>query len=347
MSNEKNFSNWQSAVSGIRAENISIGDINQSIINSSSVRYNHIGVIVSEYNRKITKLERSFKDGSRANQNNMYKQLQNYYRDLHKQVEVCQRNIEEYENNLKETEKWSSLLIQYQIESDSEIFNRDNVFENIGDAIIPGVATYIFQQDKNHKREEEESLEKTKQEINGLKYLISSVEGFLRLNSIELDIDQILDDNSLSNLSSSSCEKIESIKDDYKAQQQELEDSYNQDLEKYKLEKNLRIYREELLYCLEENGYPLSLEKMRLLESSLTRLELEEENVESIIEEIVRPFCLENLKLYEQAYQDKVWEEKFPLGADSACELRDLEDQLGLNAFYFLRWKLQQLRKHI
>lgn len=348
MSNEKNSSNWQSAVSGIRAENISIGDINQSIINSSSVRYNHIGVIVGEYNRKIAKLEKSYKDRIRFDQKNLYKQLHSYLKELEKKVEECQQQIEDSQQYLREFENASD-TVESLIES-SKDYNPNNLLHQF----VKLAPRYYYsnhygcdseKEILKHIKETEQEKAETEKDIDEFKPLIKLVEGFLRINVLDLDIDQVLDDNSLSNLSSSSRENIESIKDTYKAQQQELEDSYNQNSERYKLEKNLSIYREELQYCLDEDGYPLSLEKMRFLESRLRSFELDEDNVESIIEEIVRPFAVHNLEKYEAAYEDELRQENFPLSYNTVEKLEEIKYDLGLTAFTFLKWEAKLIEK--
>ena len=338
-SRKENFSDFgQSAVNGLQAgENITIGDISQSIINSSSARYNHIGVIVSEYKKKVSKLERTFKDSSRANQNNIYKQLQNYYRDLHREIEHYERTIEESEKSIERVDNTQKFVDTHRKNKRNSGSSKDDLSKkNIGDVVVAGFFTYGGWQIAKTKEEAEKGIEQTKEDINELKYLISSVERYLRSGFLELDIDQIIDNNSLYNLNSSSRENIESIKEDYKTRQQELNDSYNHDLEKYKLEKNLSIYREELQYYLEENGYPLSLDNMNLLKSRLRSLELEEENVESIIEEIIKPFTAQNLKKYKAAYEDELRRENFPLSYDSAEKLEKIKCDLGLTAFAFL-----------
>ncbi|MBP5975964.1 hypothetical protein HW132_25295 [Brasilonema sp. CT11] len=88
-SRKENISNFgQSAVDGLQAgENITIGDINQVINNSSSDSYNHVATIFSEYNKKLAQLERSFKECSRSNQKNVNKALQNYYKELKRRIE--------------------------------------------------------------------------------------------------------------------------------------------------------------------------------------------------------------------------------------------------------------------
>lgn len=347
MNNEEHFSNWQSAVSGIQAKNISIGDINQSIINSSNARYNHIGVIISEYNKNVARLERSFKDRSRANQKNMYKELQNRLKDLHQQAEAYQKEIEDHENGISKIEKIGRYLIGTQIELDGGIFNKGSLFKNVEDAVIPGVSAYMFQEAKKQKREKETELEETKQDISELKYLVPVVEGFLRLGSFELDIDQILDNESLAKLSLCVKKDIESIKDSYRSQQRELEDSYNQELDRYKTERNISIYREELQYCVDEDGYPLSSSKMRFLESRLRCFNLDQEDIESIVKEIIRPLSVENLKKYKAAYQDKLRQEKFPLGKDSVKILKDIKEELGLNAFAFLQLEAKLIEENL
>jgi len=335
MSNERHFSGWQSAVSGIQAENISIGDINQSIIHSSNSRYNHIGVIISEYNRNVARSEKSFKDRSRANQKNMQKELQNCLQDLHRQAKVCQQAIEEHEKKIKGIEKYGGLLIDIHEKKTGSLFNKDSAYENAKDAAIPGVAAYLIYQEDKGKKEEEAELEETKQNISELKYLIAQVEGFLRSSfPEELDIDQILDDESLNNLSSHVKENIESIKDSFRSQQRDLKDSYDEELNRYRTERNISIYREELQYCLDEDGYPLSSSKMRFVESRLRSFNLDQEDVKSITEEIVEPLCVENLKTYKVAYQEKLHQDGYPLSEDSVEKLEAFKEKLALNAFF-------------
>lgn len=342
------FPDWQSAVSGLQAgENITIGDINQSIINSSNIRYNHIGVIVSEYNKNVTRLERSFKDRSRANQKNMYKELQVYLKNLHQQIEVCQKEIEEYEKTINRIDKVGRYIIGTKSESDGGLFNKDNIFENVNDAVIPGFSIFMIHEADKQKRKKETELEETKQDVSELKYLIPLVEGFLRVGSLELDIDQILDDESLVKLSSSAKENIESIKGSYRSQQREIENFYTQELDKYKTERNISVYREELQYCVDEDGYPLSASKMRFLESRLRGFNLDQEDIESIAEEIIKPLSVENLKKYKVAYQDKLHQENFPLSEGSIKNLTELKEDLGLNAFRFLQLEAKSIEENL
>jgi hypothetical protein len=337
-----NDKSWQSAVSGIQAENISIGDINQSIINSSSNRYNHIGVIISEYNRKIIKLDRSYKDRIRFNQKSLCKQCQDYLKELEKKIRECEQTIESNQQSLKKAESTFNAMAN-QVEA-GEDYDSDKLSHVISNLLISAGTAYMFHGDDREMRKCIEEAEKEKAEaekdIDEFKVLIKMVENFTRINVLELDIDQILDDNSLSNLSSSCREDIELIKDAYKAQQQELDDSYEQDFEKYKIEKNLSIYREELQYCLELDGYPLSLEKMSLLESRLKSFELDEENIESAVEEITRPFVIQNLEKYKVTYQEKLNQEGYPLSEDSVEKLQALKENLELNAF-FDKWDIE------
>jgi hypothetical protein len=342
-----NNKSWQSAVSGIQAENISIGDINQSIINSSNARYNHIGVIISEYNKNAVRLERSFRDKSRANQKNMYKELQNRLKNLHQQVEVYQEEIEEHEKEIRRIDKIGGYVINKQIEDDDGIFNKNDLFGNIKDAVIPGFSAYIFQEAKKQKREKEAELEETKQDIRELKHLIPLVEGFLRMDSLELDIDQILDNESLAKLSSCVRDDIESIKDNYRSQQGDIEDSYEEELDRYRVERNISVYREELQYCVDEDGYPLSSSKMRFLEARLRGFNLAQEDVESISEEIIRPLAVENLEKYEVAYQDKLRQDGFPPSENSVKSLQELRENLGLNAFGFLQLATQSIEEDL
>jgi len=342
-----NDKSWQSAVSGIQAENISIGDINQSIINSSNARYNHIGVIISEHNKNTVRLERSFRDKSRANQKNMYKELQNCLKNLHQQVEVYQEEIEEHEKEVSRIDKIGGYVINKQIEDDGGIFNKDNLFENIKDAAIPGFSAYIFQGAKKQKREKEAELEEAKQDVRELKYLIPLVEGFLRMDSLELDIDQILDNESLAKLSSCVREDIESIKDSYRSQQSDLEDSYEEELDRYRMERNISVYREELQYCVDEDSYPLSPSKMRFLEARLRGFNLGQGDVESIAEEIIRPLAVENLEKYEVAYQNELHQDNFPPSDNSVKTLQEFKENLGLDAFGFLQLAAKSIEENL
>jgi hypothetical protein len=352
MSNEEHFSGLQSAVSSIQAENISIGDINQSIINSSNSRYNHVGVIITEYNKNVARSERSFRDKSRANQKNMHKELQNCLQDLNRQTKACQKDIEEHEKKIKEINKYGGLLIDIneEIKDDLSSKNKKSADENVSanGIVISGYAAYMIYQENNQKKESEAELEETKRNISELKYLIPLVEGFLRASfPEELNIDQILDDPSLENLSPCVRESIQSIKHSYRSQQDDLKDSYNEDLNRYKTDRNISIYREELHYCIDEDGYPLSSSKIRLLESRLRSFNLDQEDVESITEEIVKPLSIENLMTYEAAYQEKLHKEGYPLSEHGATNLQKIKESLGLNAFSFLQLDVRSIERRL
>lgn len=356
MSNEEHFSRLQSAVSGIQAENISIGDINQSIINSSNSRYNHIGVIISEYNRNVARSEKSFKDRSRGNQKNMQKELQNCLQDLNRQSKACQQDIVNREKNIKEINKYGKLLIDIDEEVRNDRSNKKSAYDkksadenaSTNGLFIAGYSAYLLYQENKQKKESEAELEETKRNISELKYLIPLVEGYLRGSSPEeLNIDQVFDDASLENLSSCVRESICSIKHSYRSQQSDLEDSYYEELNRYKIERNIRVYREELQYCLDEDGYPLSTSKMRFLDSRQRSFDLEQEDIQSIVEEIINPFSEENLRTYERAYQEKLGQDGYPLNGNSVEILQELKEILGLHAFSFIQLEAESIERSL
>jgi hypothetical protein len=221
--------------------------------------------------------------------------------------------------------------------------------------LFAAAATLIYHQQSKGRNEEpeqdiediEQDIEVLKTDVSELKHLIQLVNNFMRLGCIELDVDEIFDYESLSYLSSDANSVIESVKKDYKAQQEQLEKSYIQESDECKIERDIKIYRHLLKSFLDKDGYPLSSNSINEIRSLLDQFALTEECVQEIEEEVIRPFCLKNLELYKQAYLDKLCKEKFPLGADSACELRDLKDKLGLNAFDFLKLEVIAIEKNI
>ncbi|MBD6615698.1 DUF1232 domain-containing protein [Komarekiella sp. 'clone 1'] len=338
MSDKEKFPDFgQSAVNGLQAgENITIGDIHQSVINSSSERYNHVGVIISEYKNKMAKLERTYKERSRSNQTTMYKELQNYHKStIRQQIEACQERIGNLREEIKDLEKHCSDKNQ----------SKEKDVTLLGLTILS--APQRLKICINLKISEEEKKEELKGDINELKYLISSVEGFLRLNSLELDIDQVIDSEALENLSSYTREGIERIKDDYETKQEELKEFYEQESEKYGKEKNIRIYKHDLRCLLDKDGYPLKSESLRLLTSRSQELQLDQEDIESIDNVLIIPLCREHLEKYKQVYENKLEQEKFPLSSDSITELKGLEKKLGLSDFNFLHREVEAIEKKL
>lgn len=403
-SRKENFSNFgQSAVNGLQAgENITIGDINQIINNSSSDSYNHIATIFSEYNKKVQKLDRLFRERSLYNQKNINKELQNYCKDIRRRIEELQEEMKEEEEKLQETiqekeeelqEKRQELQEKMEKEEEEEEEDEDIQEDNDQDTLqseeksskggfgceelvmitLVGAAIWIgkeqsggwnkeperdiedieqeienIKQDiKDIKQDIKQNIEDIKRDICELKDLIQLVNNFMRGGAIELDVDSILDEDSLSNLSSDAKIFVESVKDDYRTQQEQLKASHTEEYDECVIEKNTKIYKHSLRSFLDKDGYPLSSNSINGIRSLLDQLTLTEWNVQEIEEEVIRPFCLENLEIYEQTYLDKLSEEKFPLGADTVSELRDLEDKLGLNTFNFLQSEVIAIKKDI
>jgi len=336
----------QSAVHGVRGRDVTIGDINQIINNSSPDSYNHIATIVSEYNKKLAKLERSFKDRNRSNQKNVHKALQNYYKDLRRRIEELQASAEEEEEEEKEEEEDNG---EDEAQSAEGKSNVSFGWKELGTIAFVGAAIWMGQQETRERKEEEplQNIEEVRTDVSELKHLIHLLNDFLSLGSLELDVDEILDDESLLDLSFPAKRFIESVKDSYKAQQKVLEESYVRESDKCRAEKDTRIYRHLLKSFLDKDDYPLSPSSINGIRYWLAQFTLVEEDVEKIEEELIRPFCSKNLELYEQAYQNRLCQEKFPLTATSVDELGCLKDKLGLNDFGFLQSEVKAIEKGI
>ncbi|NER98079.1 MAG: GUN4 domain-containing protein, partial [Symploca sp. SIO1B1] len=346
MSNQEsnNFYYSQSAVNGVQAgENLTIGDINQIINNSSNDSYNPLAVIHSEYKKKITKLERSCNNRSQSNQKIVQRDLQNYYMTVRRHIEKLQERIEEEEDK-DDIQEENDEDTPPSVEKKS---NPSSGWKDLGTFALLGAAIWILPKYQREEKEPELDIEELKADMSELKPLIHSTKDFLCKGDFELDIDEVLNDESLSNLSYMATNYIESIKDNYKAQQKELEDYYRQEYEKLRIEKDTKIYGHMLKKNLDKDGYPLSLDSINELKYWLEQLMVTEEDVEKIEEQVIKPFCLKNLELYEQAYQDKLYQEKFPLVANSVDELISLKDKLGLSTFNFLRLEVSEIEKNI
>lgn len=355
MSNyQEHASNFgQSAVHGVQGRDVTIGDINQIINNSSNDSYNLISTIVSEYKNKLIKLERTFKDRNRTNQKNLHKSLQNYYKSLRRRIEDFQEKIEEEEQEEEEQEEEKEEEDEDTSQLAKERNNGSLGWTELGTIAVIGAAIWMAHKDSgNHKEKEneeerEQDIEELRTDVGELKHLIHLVNDFLNLGSLELDIDETLDDESLLDLSSPAKRHVESLKDQYKDQQEKLKDFYQQESDKCRTERDTKIYRHLLKTSLDKDGYPLSSNNVNSINYWLGQFTLSEECIEEIEEEVIKPFCLKNLELYERAYRDKLSQEKFPLMANSVSDLRLLKDKLGLNSFDFLRTEVGAIEKEV
>jgi hypothetical protein len=316
-SRKENFSDFgQYAVDGLQAgENITIGDINQIINNSSSDSYNYIATIFSEYNKKVAKLDRLFRERSRSNQKNINKELQNYDKELKRRIAELQEELKEKIREKREEEEQEEENIQEDndedtLQSEKKSNNGGLGWKEVGMIGLVGAAIWISHKQSGGWNKEpkqdiediEQDIEELKKDVSELKHLIHLVNDFMKLGNIELDIDKILNDESLSHLSSDANSCIESVKDDYKTEQEQLEASYTKEYDECIIEKDAKIYKYLLKSFLDKDGYPLSSNSINKIRSLLEQFKLTEEYAQEIEEEVIRPFCIENLELYEQAY---------------------------------------------
>jgi uncharacterized membrane protein YkvA (DUF1232 family) len=190
-------------------------------------------------------------------------------------------------------------------------------------------------------------LEDLKNDVNKLEDAIRRLEQLLRPDADELKIIHILEDKLLKNLWGDTEERVRAIKKDYEARQEKLEENLEQEIKKCEQERDIGIYSYELIHKLSENGYPLKRQDKIYLERISSDFSFNESIIENIEREIIEPFYEENLQKYEQAYQQKLDQEGFPLSHESINELKELEHSLGLPKFYFKNLDVKIAKKKL
>lgn len=335
MNEYKSNSSKQSTFSNVQVEgDLSVGNIEQHIINLLSHQYSSLEFIDNEHQGKIAGSKISYECDIRSNQRHFYQELKNYYNSLfaslrsYKQetqiLEIVQESLEK-----NRAEKKNDIHTNKGSISPKRASSSNNLFEELGDI---GLSTAAFM-GTFHAAGKSEII---KNDIHSLKDLIDSLEHFLEMDSINLDVDIILNSDLFKGLSNDSIESLKNIKSCYIKRQQEMEEKYHETVKKISKERDIKAYSYELKQYLKQDGYPLKQMNLRSIEVHLREVDLTQQDVDIIQKNVIEPYVRENLNKYKQAFKSRV-HESFPLNADTLVEIKELEKNLGLEDFNFLR----------
>lgn len=197
------------------------------------------------------------------------------------------------------------------------------------------------------EKEDQEYLRDLNKEFSIVKAAIKRLEQLIKQDIDEIKIIYVLEHELLQNLCGDTEERVQAIKEDYESKQEKSEEDFEQQVKNCEQERDIAIYKHELVQKLLEDRYPLSRESKIYLERISSDLNLDESIIEESEKEIIEPFYEENFQKYEQAYEKKLEDEGFPLSYDTVAELDELEESLGLQEYSFKHLNIRDAEEQL
>jgi hypothetical protein len=349
----------QSAVNGLQAGgDIRIGDVTQNI-NLSRDQYDHIALIIAKYDKKIADLEKEHESNRQFNHIRFYQEIKEYWKKLN-------QDAEDYEKRASETAVTSESYSIYirksgELREDAdELKHLIDPLEQLSKQILLS-ALGLSDQAKTLWESSTRKLSiETRQNIRDLKARYEAEQRKLEenLNQQVKNCDKERNSEIYTHLflqkleqggyplSFKSREELNFLLQRFNNLTQTDVEHLEKGIAKPFYQKNLQNYKQEYTRQIEKKGYPLesdSIVKLKGLKKSLgiEDLAFTDLDVQSVEEEIIKPYYQENLHQYKQLYSQKLEHEGYPLSSNGLNQLQLSKTHLGLDFLFFENLGLQ------
>lgn len=363
MANRREESNIsQSAINDVNVEgNLTIEKINQIVNLSDDDKYKYIESLKFEYRGKINETKNTYRDAVRSLLKYLRQELRKLYRETENEInekrdeihrlekeerirkEVRQRYAKEKERLRKEGSDEELSITEFITNEElaelgwSESFHTMFLLADPRLELMERAASFLDGR-KNPIEEAKDYLEALEEDLEELKETLESVSRFSKVDPANLHIDRIIQVDNFSGLNS-----IEELKRKYESEYQKTTEEYSLKEAALAKERDLKIYKFQLVRYLHEDGFPLRQENSDILEDFLHGSVLCNDDIEEAGNQAARIFCQKSLDSYEQIYSIKLSADGFPLSQESLNELDKLKESLGLTSLSFIKAEISSI----